>query len=87
MRFYIPTSDKHVLFDYSESMMIWNIWDNNHNVFSLTLQDGTSPLAPHELISIGQILEIQKQVQAKTREYDPYCLFSKLQKEKLNGKV
>jgi hypothetical protein len=81
MRFYIPASDKYVQFDNFGGIVGWNVLDSKDNLYSIKLQNGTSDLEVHELIGLGQIIEVHRQIQKGQREYDSYAIFSEALKK------
>ena len=69
MRLYLPASVRYVLFENIDGIIIWNV----HN------PDGKSVdpvrLEPHELIAVGQAIEIHRQLQHGLLEVvDEYIL-------------
>lgn len=81
MRFYIPASDKYVQFDNFGGIIGWNILDSKDNFLNIKHQNGTSDLEVHELISVGQIIEVHHQIQKGQREYDSYAIFTEAMKK------
>lgn len=81
MKFYIPASTRYVEFDHSHEITVWNVYEADGSYSYWLPQMGPSPLETHELLSIGRIVEVHKQVVAGTREYDPYAIFSEAMKK------
>jgi hypothetical protein len=79
-KFYIPASNKYVQFNNDHDITVWSVYEDGKQLAWLS-QQGETDLAVHELLSIGQILEVYKQVKNKTREYDPYAIFSESMKK------
>lgn len=75
MKFYIPASTKYVEFETHHDVTIFNVYEADGSCSKWLPQIGKSSLEDHELISIGQIIEIHKQVKADIREYDPYVIY------------
>lgn len=90
-KFYIPSSTRYVEFDNSHDITVWNVYEADGSYSKWLPQFGPSPLKTHELISIGEIKEVYRQVKNGTREYDSYAIFSEemkkyaLEKAKSNG--
>ncbi len=91
MKFYIPASTRYVDYDESHDITVWNVYEADGSYSHWAPQFGPSPLETHELLSIGEIKQVYKQIKAGTREYDPYAIFSAemkkyaLEKAKSNG--
>lgn len=75
MKFYIPASTRYVEFQTDHDITVYNVYEADGSYSKWLPQFGKSPLEDHELISVGQIIEIHKQVKNGTREYDPYAIY------------
>lgn len=87
MIFYFPHSDMYVKFEEASGIHFFNIYNGDGTVSDFHSQAERSSLGEWQLIYVGRLIEIHKQVIAGQREYDAYVLFSKFQKEHLNEKV
>lgn len=81
MIFYIPASTKYVDFETHDGITLWNTYNKDGTGANIQWQNGESDLEIHEILSVGRILEVHKQVVAGTREYDPYAIFSETMRE------
>ncbi len=87
MIYYFPHSDMYVEFEEASGIHIFNVYNGDGTSSDFHSQAERSSLGEWQLIYVGRLIEIHKQVRAGQREYDPYALFSKYQKELLNEKV
>lgn len=89
MKFYInpPSHGLYVQFDSMDGITVYNIYNSDGTNARCFPQVGDSTLEDFQLIELGRLLEIHKQVQSGSIKYDPYVLFSDATRRSLNGKI
>ena len=75
MKFYIPASTRYVKIKKRNGVTGITVHEDDGTQIHIMAQDGSSPLAVHELISYGQILEAYKRINGKKKKYDAYIIF------------
>lgn len=79
-RYYLdPWSKKYVKIEVVLSMnrmAVYNVYTDDHKCLAMVHQNGETDLEPHEFMEVGRILELHKQVEAGTLEYDPHILWT-----------
>ena len=69
MRLYLPASNRSVLFENKDGIIIWSVLDLKGQSVNPEL------LEPHELIAVGRAIELHRQLQhGLLEEVDEYIL-------------
>lgn len=75
MIYYLVSSSRYVEFGEGP-ISCWNVYECNGNAVGLMNQAGESDLEVFELIQVGEILEINRQVTKGDRAYDAFALYA-----------